>query len=71
MLDQAGEPDRHDEEQPDREHDRDHARSRPRRRRRSPARLSGSWALAEIPSARRPIASDSTSATTPRITGSR
>ena len=32
---------------------------------------SGSWALAEIPSARRPIASDSASATTPRITGQR
>ena len=32
---------------------------------------SGSCALAEMPSARIPIASDSTSATTPRITGSR
>ena len=31
----------------------------------------GSWALAEMPSARMPIASDSTSATTPRITGQR
>jgi hypothetical protein len=31
----------------------------------------GSCALAEIPSARIPIASDSTSATTPRITGQR
>ena len=32
---------------------------------------SGSWALAEIPSALKPILSDSTSATTPRMTGSR
>ena len=32
---------------------------------------SGSWAFAEMPSARRPIASDSASATTPRITGRR
>src|SRR3954452_23598713 len=32
---------------------------------------SPSWALAEMPSARKPIASDSTSATTPRMTGQR
>ena len=32
---------------------------------------SGSCALAEMPSARRPMPRDSTSATTPRITGSR
>jgi hypothetical protein len=32
---------------------------------------SGSWALADSPSARMPMASDSTSATTPRITGRR
>lgn len=32
---------------------------------------SGSWALADSPSARMPIARDSTSATTPRITGTR
>ena len=32
---------------------------------------SGSWAFAEMPSAFKPIPSDSASATTPRITGQR
>ena len=41
MLDQAGQPDRDDEEQADREHERHDARCRPRRRPRSPARASG------------------------------
>ena len=37
----------------------------------SPSSSSGSWALAEIASALKPILSDSPSATTPRITGQR
>ena len=37
----------------------------------SPSSSSSSWALAEIARARKPIFSDSASATTPRITGQR
>ena len=72
VLDEAREPDRDDEEQADREQ---RARATtvadPHAAARSASSSSGSCALAEMPSALKPIASDSPSATTPRTIGSR
>ena len=70
VLEQAREADRDDEEQADRERERDDD---------VPTHMppeiscssSPSWALAEMPSALKPIFSDSTSATTPRMIGQR
>ena len=77
-LDQADEPDRSEEEQADREGERDRERAGPRRAREragppSPSLPStgASCALAEMFSARRPIAIEPPSATTPRSSGRR
>ena len=65
VLDQARQPDGQDEEQPDREDEREDERPGPHAAG-DLLVLGPSWALAEMPSALKPIASDSPSATTPR-----
>ena len=63
VREQVGQPGRQQEEEADREQQREDDRARPRRRRRCPAARpassGGIWALAEMPSARKPILSDS------------